>query len=239
MIRIQKILAQNGIGSRRGVESLISQKRIKVNGNIAELGMLITPEDIITIDNKNIKISWEINQTEVLVFNKPIGTLCSTKSQGGNETVFSYLKPPKSGKWNLVGRLDLDTSGLLLITNSGDLAHKLMHPKSNIPRYYTVQVLGAPESDSIQKTKEGILDNGELLIFSSIEKISSNKNSTTYKVCLHQGKNREIRRIWQSIGHKVIKLHRYRYGPVTMPKSLPVGQSIICTKQEIDKLEQL
>lgn len=239
MIRIQKILAQNGVGSRRHVEALIQQNRIKVNGNTATLGMQISKGDSVEIDNALIDISWESGEIEVLAFNKPTGTLCSTKSQGGNDTVFSYFPKPKSGKWSLVGRLDLDTSGLLLITNSGDLANKLMHPKSRVPRYYIVQVSGHPTAGSVKRTKEGILDEGEMLIFSSVQKIGQRSDSTTYKVCLHQGKNREIRRVWQAIGHKVTKLHRYKYGPIALPKELTRGETHPCTKEEIEKLSNL
>ncbi|MBT4963875.1 MAG: rRNA pseudouridine synthase [Francisellaceae bacterium] len=235
--RIQKVLAKNGFGSRRGIESLIKEGRISVNNASATLGMQICATDVIAIDNTLIEISWEATNTQVLVFHKPPGVICSTNSQGHKQTVFDYLPVLTQGKWILVGRLDVDTSGLLLITNSGDLAHKLMHPKSNLPRHYTVTVQDHPKPTDLLQAKEGISDQGELLRFTSITKVSTTKNSSSFDVCLHQGKNREIRRIWEWLGYKVIELHRYQYGPTSIPSSLTSGEYYFCSSDEIKELE--
>lgn len=222
-VRLQKILANQGYGSRRSIESLIKDRRICINGQIANLGDTVDSSSIITIDNEQIIIDWDNQQTVVLVLNKPVGVICSTKPQGERKTIFDLLPQCDSGKWITVGRLDVDTSGLLLITNNGSLAHKLMHPKSNIERKYVVTVKGKPSDSDIKKAIEGVNVDGDLLQFSNVSLINTTDKNCTYNVCLYQGKNREIRRLWWHLGYKVIKLHRYQYGPVKLSKQIPIG----------------
>ena len=214
--RIQKVMAQAGVGSRRQIESWIKEGRITVDGQPAEIGQLITREQRFTLNGKPLRLKPKA-LTRVLVFNKPEGTICSRNDPEHNKTVFDLLPRTKNDRWVLVGRLDINTSGLLLVTNNGELANRLMHPSSEIEREYAVRVLGEATPEQLQQLIDGIeLEDGPAAFLSISESEGSGSNRW-YHVVLREGRNREVRRLWDAVGLKVSRLIRIRYGMIALP----------------------
>lgn len=238
--RLQKIIAQSGLTSRRQAESLIRQGRVKVNGSIAALGDKACQKDSICVDGKRISVN-PAEGVEVLLLNKPEGYICSRKDPGGRRTVFELLPEITSGRWIGVGRLDINTTGLLLFSSNGELANRLMHPSANIEREYICRVYGEINKHKINRLREGIkLDSYKSLSsFHSISPVSGSGRNQWYKVVLTQGRYREVRRLWQAVGCQVNRLSRIRFGDLVLPKRLSVGKSQYLTDEQVDRLRQM
>ncbi len=223
--RLQKLIAAAGLGSRRAVEQWIHDGRVTVNGQPAKVGDRAGRGDEVCLDGKALELwAGQATPRRVLIYHKPIGELTTRSDPQRRPTVFESLPKLDSGRWISVGRLDVMTSGLLLFTTDGELAHRLMHPSSEVQREYWAKVQGAPSPVTLVRLREGVqLEDGPAR-FDSIEKESSDLESTSFKVVLHEGRNREVRRIWSAVGHEVIKLARVRYGPIELPRDLPAGR---------------
>jgi len=222
--RLQKLLAGAGHGSRRGIEEWIRAGRITINGRPASLGDRATGTDLICLDGKQLDLGGRAASTEVLLYHKPVGEVTTRSDPEGRPTVFDHLPPAPSGRWIVVGRLDVNTSGLLLFTNDGQLAHRLMHPSSEIEREYRVRLRGTPSDAVLAQLGRGVpLDDGPAR-FDRIEAESADGSHSWYRVCLHEGRNREVRRLFEHVGFEVSRLSRIRYGPVIIPNDLRAGE---------------
>jgi 23S rRNA pseudouridine2605 synthase len=221
--RLQKLIATAGYGSRRWAERLIEQGRIEVNNKTSQIGDKCEMTDKVKIDGRSIDLErYKEEETKVLILNKQAGVICSNKDDEGRKSVYSLL--PKESRWVMVGRLDLNTSGLLLFTNNGDLANKLMHPSSEIDREYAVRVLGQVESEDIKQLTTGVeLDDG-IAKFIRVTVGGGEGANRWYKVVLKEGRKREVRRLWESLGFKVSRLIRIRYGEIRLPENLRANE---------------
>ena len=234
--RIQKILANEGIVSRRQAENLIREGRIKVNGQEAILGMSISRRDLIEIDGKAVEISEGTNPLRVLMYNKKVGEISSTKDPEGRPSVFLALPKISKGKWISVGRLDINTSGLMLFTNNGELANKLMHPSSKIEREYVARIRGQVEPDHIRRLLEGVnLEDGKAN-FSDIQPGRKGKSNQWFAMVIMEGRTREVRRMWESQGFAVSRLKRVRIGGLFLPASLRQGNYKELAEKEIKSI---
>ena len=235
--RIQKILANEGIVSRRQAENLIREGRIKVNGQEAILGMSISRRDLIEIDGKTVEISEGANPLRVLMYNKKVGEISSTKDPEGRPSVFLSLPKISKGKWISVGRLDINTSGLMLFTNNGELANKLMHPSSKIEREYVARIRGQVEPDHIRRLLEGVkLEDGKAS-FSDIQPGRKGKSNQWFAMVIMEGRTREVRRMWESQGFAVSRLKRVRIGGLFLPANLKQGNYKELSEKEIKSIE--
>ena len=215
MYRIQKIMSMLGLTSRRNAEKLISTKKIRVNGKIAITGQKISINDILSYENKKYIITDKLLNTKIqlLAYHKRYGEIVTKKTKRVNNTVFENL-PRSDSKWINVGRLDVNSTGLLLFTNNGDLANKLMHPSSRIIRTYNVSINSVMNESDICKSLSGLdIGNREVGKF---DKIKYKKRDNIYEVSLTTGKNREIRRVFNALGFRVTMLHRIKYGDVSL-----------------------
>ena len=221
--RLQKLIATAGYGSRRWAERLIEQGRIEVNNKTAQIGDKCEITDKVKIDGRSIDLErYKEEETKVLILNKQAGVICSNKDDEGRKSVYSLL--PKESRWVMVGRLDLNTSGLLLFTNNGDLANKLMHPSSQIDREYAVRVLGQVETEDIKQLVAGVeLDDG-FAKFNHVTVGGGEGANRWYKVVLKEGRKREVRRLWEALGFKVSRLIRIRFGEIRLPENLRANQ---------------
>lgn len=218
--RLQKLLAAAGFGSRREIETWIEAGRIAVSGKISKLGDRARLSDAITLDGKTLKLS-EASATRVLLYNKPIGELVTRSDPAGRPTVFTRLPP---GRWVAVGRLDFNTSGLLLLTDSGELANRLMHPRYELEREYAARIRGELRPAEKKQLLAGIELDGQLARFERIENHREGEGSNRwYRVVLKEGRNREVRRLFEALGHPVSRLVRLRYGPLELPADLAPG----------------
>ena len=237
-MRIQKYLASVGLGSRRTIEKLIAEKRIKVNGKTINLGHEYQTGDTVHIDGIAQKLS-NIQEHLVLIYNKPIGYICSREDPGNHPLVFSQLPKINNARWVIVGRLDLNTSGLLLFTTNGKLAHQLMHPKHGIKRTYKVRVFGHVTKQQLSEIKAGIkLSDGHLKVQSikSLTQSSHNPMNSWFEVTVQEGRNRVIRRLFEHYGHRVNQLIRTHYAGIQLPSSLKPGQHSYLTNKQIKNL---
>lgn len=224
--KLQKLLANQGLGSRRVLERIIAEGRIKVNGETAALGMRASIEDTISIDGRVIRLNKSTGRKRILMYHKPEGEICARRDPQARPSVFDALPNISDGRWIMVGRLDLNSSGLLLFTNDGTLAQKLMHPSYGIVREYAVRILGTltdAEKDAL--TKGITLEDGNAKFENLIEGGGPGVNRW-YHVTLTEGKKREVRRLFESQGYKVSRLIRTRYGVLTLPKTLRKGRFI-------------
>ncbi|BBB22423.1 ribosomal large subunit pseudouridine synthase B [Abyssogena phaseoliformis symbiont OG214] len=221
--RLQKLIASAGYGSRRWAERLIEQGRIEVNNKTARIGDKAEITDYVKIDGRKIDLSRYLEQEiKVIILNKQAGVICSNLDDKGRKSVYSLL--PKESRWVMVGRLDLNTSGLLLFTNNGDLANKLMHPSSQIDREYAVRVLGQVENEDLKQLIQGVeLDDG-FAKFNQITFGGGQGANRWYKVVLKEGRKREVRRLWEALGFKVSRLIRIRFGEIRLPDNLKANQ---------------
>ncbi len=221
--RLQKLIATAGYGSRRWAERLIEQGRIEVNNKTASLGDKAKITDAVKIDGRKIDLTrHQEEQTKVIVLNKQAGVICSNKDEQGRKSVFDFL--PKTSRWVMVGRLDLNTSGLLLFTNNGELANKLMHPSSEIEREYAVRVLGKVEQEDLKQLTDGIELEDGFAKFTRVSIAGGQGANRWYKVVLKQGRKREVRRLWEALGFKVSRLIRVRFGEIRLPDNLRANQ---------------
>lgn len=234
---MQKLLAQAGRGSRREIEVLIKAGRIKINHRVAKLGDRASIKDTITIDGDKCEFIDGDLETRVLIYNKPKGEVCTRSDPQGCQTVFESLPPIEGGRWISVGRLDINTSGLLLFTNNGGLANQLMHPSANIEREYAVRVLGQITPAVIKRLADGVILNDGKARFEDIVDVGGEGANHWFYVLVMSGRNRMVRRLWESQGCKVSRLIRVRFGPIFLPKSLRYGHWLELT--ESDKVSLL
>lgn len=237
--KIQKVLARIGVASRREVERWIVGGRIKVNGTIAQLGDRIDAQvDQVEVDDKLVTIAVAI-EPEVIVYHKPAGELVTRSDPEGRATVFQRLPRCTHGRWITVGRLDCNTSGLLLFTNDGDLANGLMHPKNAIEREYAVRILGDVDQAMLKRLTHGVrLDDG-MARFEHIVDSGGKGSNHWYHVLVNEGRNRLVRRLWESQGIVVSRLSRVRFGPIFLERSLRAGSYKHLTTEDIQSLRQL
>ena len=221
--KLHKVLAQAGLGSRLEMEDLINEGRISVNGEPAHIGQRIQFGDQIKINGKPIKLRLDPPPARVLAYHKPVGEVVTHDDPQNRPTVFRRLPRLPQGKWQSVGRLDINTEGLLLFTSSGELANKLMHPRFGLEREYAVRVLGALSNEERQRLLDGVqLDDG-LAQFGSIEDGGGEGSNCWYRVTISEGRNREVRRLFEAVGHAVSRLIRIRYGAMVLPRGLKRG----------------
>src|SRR5690606_2912667 len=221
------VLARAGIGSRREMEKLIGANRVTVNGKIAHVGDRVSDRDRILVDGHPVAMkSARERRARVLIYNKPEGEICSVSDPEGRPTVFERLPKLRGERWISVGRLDFNTSGLLLFTTDGELANALMHPSANIDREYLCRVLGEVEDEMLERLRNGVVLDDGIARFTDITEGGSSEEAANrwFYVCLMEGRNREVRRLWESQNVKVSRLKRVRYGPVFLPARLKQGQ---------------
>ena len=236
--RIHKLLAQSGYGSRREIEKAILEDKVLVNNQNAKIGQLITPSDKIIFNGKSIFLNNDNNLPRVLIYHKPEGEIVTENDPGGRSTVFEKLPRIKKGKWMSIGRLDFNTSGLLIFTSYGELANRLMHPKYEIEREYSVRILGELSEDQIKEFKSGIDIDGGKAKFESIYFEGGEGANKWYRVVLKEGRNREVRRMFEYFDLTVSRLIRVRFGIVILPSHLKRGMHTELTQAEVTRLLQ-
>ncbi len=223
--KLQKVLATAGLGSRRQIEEWIKQERISINGQIATIGARVTLQDKIRVDGRVIKLEFsQASKTRMLIYHKPEGEICSRTDPEGRPTVFEKLPKLRNGRWIAVGRLDINTSGLLLFTSNGELAHRLMHPSFEFEREYAARIHGQVTTDILKTLKQGVELDGELARFESIEDAGGEGSNHWYHVIVKEGRRRLVRQLWESQeGLTVSRLIRVRFGNIALPKLLKRG----------------
>ena len=223
--RLQKLLANAGLGSRRQLETLISEGRVKVNGRLARLGDRATPDDRIEVDGRPVggrRLAG--NERFAIMYNKPQGELVTRRDPEGRDTVFERLPRLPTGRWIAVGRLDVNSSGLLLFTNDGELANRLMHPRSQVAREYAVRVHGEVTDAMVRRLVTGVeLEDGPAR-FEDVVDAGGEGSNRWFHLVIMEGRKREVRRLWEAVGATVSRLKRVRYGPVILDSSVKVGQ---------------
>ena len=224
--RLQKVLARAGFGSRRGLEEQIRAGRIEVNGVVAELGARIGPGDKVSIDGRQLSLTraWQEQGCRVILYHKPEGEVCSRSDPEGRPTVFRNLPKIQAGRWVAVGRLDINTTGLLLFTTDGALANELMHPSGEMEREYAVRVLGEVEPQILSRLQRGVELEDGLARFDQIREAGGSGANHWYHVIIREGRNREVRRLWESQDIRVSRLIRVRFGPLGLPRNLKPGE---------------
>ena len=234
--RLQKFLAKSGIGSRRYCEELIQSKKIKVNGHIALIGATVDKNDIVEYDG-NV-VSFIDSEIKLLMLNKPEGVLSSNKKEKNLPIVFDFLPEDKSKtRWISIGRLDINSSGLMLFTNDGTFANYCMHPSSMIDREYLVRARGDFTKEKKEKMLSGIKIDGDIYKFTDIVEGEKQSSNQWFSVCLMSGKNREVRKIFDAVGLEISRLKRTRFGPIFLPSSLKKGKYIELSIKEIDSIK--
>ena len=233
--KLQKVLAAAGLGSRRTMESWISDGDVEVNGEVARLGNRVSTEDRIVVRGKPLKRGTTI-RPRICLMNKLSGWEVSTRPKPGVASAFSFLPQIASGRWLNVGRLDLSTSGLILFTNHGDLCHRLMHPSTGLDREYAVRIKAELDDIALERLKEGVLINGKMQRFSDIRYYDGRATNHWYHVVLTEGRNREVRRLFESQGVLVSRLKRVRYGPVILPSWLTRGKVVEMSQPDVRAL---
>lgn len=236
--KLQKVLANAGLGSRRQIEEWISDGRIEVDNQIAVIGQRVSADAKITVDGQPLK-SHQLTgkeKTRVLIYHKPEGEICTRSDPEGRPTVFNRLPMLRRGRWIAIGRLDLNTTGLLLFTNNGELANQLMHPKNTYEREYAVRVLGNVDQPMIKRLLRGVQLEDGLAKFNTIVDAGGQGANHWYHVTLNEGRNREVRRLWESQDVKVSRLMRVRFGTIQLPRGLKPGRWEELTEDQIESL---
>ena len=235
--KIQKVLANAGLGSRRQIEEWLRQGRISINGAVAKLGDRITNDAKVRVDGRDVKLIKSSSQkSRVILYHKPEGEICSRSDPEGRPTIFDHLPMLRNSRWISVGRLDFNTSGVLLLTNNGELANRLMHPSSEIEREYAVRIQGEVTPDMLKTMKNGVrLEDGPAH-FEKIVDAGGEGSNHWYHVMVKEGRNRLVRRLWESQDVTVSRLIRIRFGDVTLPRMLRRGKWIELTQDEIARL---
>ncbi len=235
--RIQKVLARGGIGSRREIERWIEEGRLKLNGAVVTLGTRIKTGDFLQLNDR--VVNWEKftkQPTRVLLYHKPTGEVVTRRDPEGRPVIFTQLPGLTASRWIAVGRLDINTSGLLLVTNNGELANRLMHPSTQVEREYAVRILGEVPTGIIEKLKQGVeLEDGKAK-FDEIRFYAGEGANKWYYVTVTEGRNRLVRRLWESQNIVVSRLIRVRYGPVVLPERLKAHSFYELNAQELELL---
>src|SRR5690606_16370549 len=237
--KLQKILAQTGLGSRRQIEEMIRAGRIRVNGEVAKIGDRATSKDQIEVDGRPVKSVERGQQVRVLMYNKPEGEVCTRSDPEGRPTVFERLPKIQGQRWISVGRLDINTTGLLLFTTDGELANRLMHPSHAVDREYAVRVMGEVDDEMLARLREGVLLEDGMARFSDITAAGGSGINQWYYVTLMEGRNREVRRRWESQGVAVSRLKRVRFGPLALPSRIKVGHWEEMAERDVKALYRL
>jgi len=239
--KLQKVLARAGIASRREAERWIASGRVSVNGKVATLGDRVVGDEKILVDGKPVKsVAARAVSRRVLVYNKPEGEVCSRNDPEGRPTVFDHLPAVQDQRWVCVGRLDINTSGLLLFTTDGELANKLMHPSTEIDREYAVRVRGSEVNDDVlERLKKGVELEDGVARFTDVRFFRGEGTNHWYHAVLMEGRNREVRRLWDSQGVTVSRLKRVRYGCIFLPSYVKVGQWVELETKDINELVDL
>lgn len=241
--RIQKVLAAAGHGSRRLIEEWLRDGRISVNGQVARLGDRAELTDRFELDGRTLKADQGPTDTSaaraVLLYHKPVSEVTTRSDPQGRPTVFERLPSAPSGRWVVIGRLDVNTSGLLLFTNDGGLAHQMMHPSFGIARRYLVRVRGTPGPELVERLQRGIrLEDGHAS-FDQVQPQGRSEGHSWYQVTLHEGRNREVRRLFEAAGYEVSRLKRLAYGPFELPEDLAAGQARILSGPALERFLEL
>ncbi len=237
--RLQKFLAACGYGSRREIDALVAAGRVVVNGKPAEPGAKVLPSDRITIDGKPCYTARAPDRApRVIAVHKPADVVCTRRDPEQRATIFDLL-PSGVRRWIMVGRLDLTTSGVVLFTDDGELAHRLMHPSFHVPRHYAVRVLGDVDATQLAAMRKGIEVDGEVLKFDALTARGGAGVNQWYECELHTGRNREVRRLWEQAGLVVSRLIRIRFGPIGLPRNVPTGRWFEVTGEALNELYAL
>jgi 23S rRNA pseudouridine2605 synthase len=236
--KLHKVLAQSGMGSRLEMEQLILEGRISVNNEPAHIGQRIQFGDTIKVNGKPIRFRIDPPAARVIAYHKPSGEVVTHDDPQNRPTVFRRLPKLLQGKWQSVGRLDLNTEGLLLFTSSGDLANKLMHPRFGLEREYAVRVLGALSADEKKTLLSGVMLDDGMAQFGAIEDGGGEGSNCWYRVTISEGRNREVRRMIEAVGHAVSRLIRIRYGAMVLPRGLKRGEWMELEQSDIGALAQ-
>ncbi len=236
--KLHKMLAAAGLGSRRDMEMLIATGRVSVNGQPVQVGDRVTPNDVVRVDGRVVRLPWDAaNQPRILLYHKPEGEIVSRDDPQGRPSVFDQLPKLKGERWIAIGRLDYNTEGLLIFTTNGELANRFMHPRFDVEREYAVRVLGdelTPEQ--IQALKTGVqLEDGEARV-ESITVGGGEGANKWYNLVIKEGRNREVRRLFEALGLTVSRLIRVRFGPISLPPRLKRGQRLELTPDEVAKV---
>ncbi|MFC2991152.1 MULTISPECIES: 23S rRNA pseudouridine(2605) synthase RluB [Halomonas] len=238
--KLQKVLARAGLGSRREMEAAIADGRVKVNGQVATLGDRIEMRDRVLFDSRPVTLRGaEEVPRRVIMYNKPEGELCTRKDPEGRRTVFDRLPRLKGERWIAIGRLDINTSGLLLFTTDGELANRLMHPSTEVEREYAVRVMGQVTRQNVVAMVEGVMLDDGPASFTDVQEFGGEGINTWFHVVIQEGRNREVRRLWESQGLTVSRLKRVRYGNIFLDKRAKAGEWLELSQDEVDDLSEL
>jgi 23S rRNA pseudouridine2605 synthase len=238
--KIQKVLAAAGLGSRREIEGWIKEGRIAVNGQIAKLGDRITEAEKVAVDGRLVQlVKSQSQRTRILLYHKPEGQICTRADPENRPTIFDRLPLIRNGRWIAIGRLDFNTAGLLLLTNDGELANLLMHPSTEIEREYAVRVQGEVDKAMLSRLKKGVELSDGRAHFDDISDAGGEGTNHWYHVIVREGRNRMVRRLWESQDVRVSRLIRVRYGNLTLPRLLPKGRWDELEKEQISALKKL
>ena len=235
--RIQKVLARGGVASRREIERWITEGRLKINGNTISLGDRLKEGDHLQLNDR--VINWQKfaeQPTRVLIYHKPTGEVVTRNDPQGRPTIFANLPKLQTSRWISVGRLDINTSGLLLVTNNGELANRLMHPSSEVEREYAVRILGEVPEATLERLQQGVELEDGLARFDAINFSGGEGANKWYYVIVKEGRNRLVRRLWESQQMVVSRLMRVRYGPVVLPEGLKTHAVYELSEKELDLL---
>ena len=236
--RIQKVLARSGLGSRRQLEKSIKMAQLYVNGKLVELGCKVNEGDIVSWKNRKWIIQGKQQDFKILMYNKPLGQICTRKDEKGRATVFDNLPELKGQRWINIGRLDINTTGLLLFTTDGNFANHMMHPSTLIDREYACRIFGEVDQLKLDNLRKGVELEDGMAKFNDIQQAGSGEANQWFHVVLLEGRNREVRRLWESQDLKVNRLKRVRFGGVFLPKKLRTGQFQELTPGEMNILLQ-
>jgi 23S rRNA pseudouridine2605 synthase len=236
--RLHKVLAQAGLGSRRALEERIARGEIQVNGAVAATGSSLTNGDRVDLDGRSFVATALSDPPRMLIYNKPEGELTTRDDPEGRPTIFDNLPRLKGSRWIAIGRLDINTTGLMLLTTDGDIANALMHPSGEVQREYVCRIHGEVSEDVLKQLKRGVmLEDGEAR-FDEIEPIGASDSHGWFRVVLREGRNREVRRMWEAVGFQVSRLKRVRYGNITLPRLLRRGQTQELPVEQVATLRQ-